>query len=126
MPTSSPSGGGAGVRGEFFSPPPRADDSVGVSFLKRQLYHLKRDGWKTEKDMPFLLAVLSIFLSFYLSIYLSIYIYVVGTFRVYFVPLGNAIIIEKNQQKSHLMDLSFHWLLVKRDQLVSRPYSDQE
>ena len=55
-----------------------------------------------------------------------IYIYVVGTFRVYFVPLGNAIIIEKNQQKSHLMDLSFHWLLVKRDQLVSRPYSDQE
>ena len=57
---------------------------------------------------------------------LYIYIYVVGTFRVYFVPLGNAIIIEKNQQKSHLMDLSFHWLLVKRDQLVSRPYSDQE
>ena len=35
------------------------------------------DGWKTGKNMPFLLVVLSIFL----SIYLSIYIYICFFFR---------------------------------------------
>ena len=34
----------------------------------------------------------------YVYVYIYIYVYVVGTFRVYFVPLGNPIIIEKSQQ----------------------------